>query len=135
MTREEAKSEIEKVFEPAFANYIIKALTDGATESDVELQGDSISREVILNKITEIDKLSKVGKTDEALALMKECFESLTPKQNEWISVLDEVEAEINGEINGLMGDAEYQSVIKGLGIALDAVERVKRMKGAHKGV
>lgn len=38
MTREEAKKEIEKVFEPAFANYIIKALTDGATESDVEPQ-------------------------------------------------------------------------------------------------
>jgi hypothetical protein len=34
MTREEAKKEIEKVFEPAFANYIIEALTKGATVSD-----------------------------------------------------------------------------------------------------
>lgn len=50
---------------------------------------DLISKEVILNKIAEIDKLSKTGKTDEALALMKECFESLTPKQTEWISVKD----------------------------------------------
>lgn len=48
MTREEAKKEVEKVFEPAFANYIIKALTDGATESDVEPQGDLISREAVL---------------------------------------------------------------------------------------
>lgn len=47
MTKEEAKTEIEKVFEPAFANYIIKALTDGATESDVEPQ-DSADRERVI---------------------------------------------------------------------------------------
>lgn len=34
MTREEAKAEINKEFEPAFANYIITALTDGATPSE-----------------------------------------------------------------------------------------------------
>jgi hypothetical protein len=34
MTREEAKAEIRKVFEPAFANYIITALTEGATPSE-----------------------------------------------------------------------------------------------------
>lgn len=49
---------------------------------------DSISREAVLNKIEEIDKLSEAGKTDEALALMKECFESLSPS-SEWISVKD----------------------------------------------
>lgn len=38
MTREEAIYEIEKVFEPAFANYIITALTEGATSSDKEQQ-------------------------------------------------------------------------------------------------
>lgn len=38
MTREEAIHEIEKVFEPAFANYIITALTEGATSSDKEQQ-------------------------------------------------------------------------------------------------
>lgn len=37
MTREEAIKEIEKAFEPAFANYIITALTEGATVSDKEL--------------------------------------------------------------------------------------------------
>ena len=36
MTREEAVKEIEKVFEPAFANYIITALTEGATVSDIQ---------------------------------------------------------------------------------------------------
>ena len=36
MTREEAVKEIEKAFEPAFANYIITALTEGATVSDEE---------------------------------------------------------------------------------------------------
>lgn len=34
MTREEAKAEINKVFEPAFANYIITALAEGATPSE-----------------------------------------------------------------------------------------------------
>lgn len=34
MTREEAIKEINKVFEPAFANYIITALTDSITVSD-----------------------------------------------------------------------------------------------------
>lgn len=38
MTKEEAIHEIEKVFEPAFANYIITALTEGATNSDEEKQ-------------------------------------------------------------------------------------------------
>lgn len=36
MTKEEAVKEIEKAFEPAFANYIITALTEGATVSDIQ---------------------------------------------------------------------------------------------------
>ena len=36
MTREEAIEEVNKVFEPAFANYIITALTEGATVSDIQ---------------------------------------------------------------------------------------------------
>lgn len=38
MTREEAIKEINRVFEPAFANYIIIALTEGATPSDRALK-------------------------------------------------------------------------------------------------
>ncbi len=34
MTKDEAKREIEKVFSPEYANYIITALTEGATVSD-----------------------------------------------------------------------------------------------------
>jgi hypothetical protein len=36
MTKEEAIKEIKKVFVPAFANYIITALTEGATVSDIQ---------------------------------------------------------------------------------------------------
>lgn len=46
MTREEAINEINKVFEPAFANKIIIALTEGATPSDKTLE-----QEPILDKI------------------------------------------------------------------------------------
>jgi hypothetical protein len=66
MTKEEAIKEIEKAFEPAFANYIITALTEGATVSDKEsfkpmieidlysvIKQKYIEREV-LDKITEI---------------------------------------------------------------------------------
>ena len=55
MTREEAINEINKVFEPAFANYIITALTEGATVSDKEpttkndLGVDCISRKAVLD--------------------------------------------------------------------------------------
>ena len=38
MTREEAIEEINKAFEPAFANYIITALIEGATVSDKALE-------------------------------------------------------------------------------------------------
>jgi len=46
MTREEAIKEINKEFEPAFANYIITALTEGATKSD--RCEDAVSRKAIL---------------------------------------------------------------------------------------
>ena len=55
MTREEAVKEIKKAFEPAFANYIITALTEGATVSDKEpttkngLGVDAISRKAALD--------------------------------------------------------------------------------------
>lgn len=50
MTREEAVKEIEKAFEPAFANYIITALTEGATASDKEQEPceDAVSRDDVV---------------------------------------------------------------------------------------
>ena len=53
MTREEARAEIRKVFEPAFANYIITALEDGATPSDKESKtGKWVIRGCIHNMYT-----------------------------------------------------------------------------------
>ena len=57
MTREEAIEEINKVFEPAFANYIITALTEGVTASDKALEQEScddcISRQSVKRKLQE----------------------------------------------------------------------------------
>ena len=41
MTKEQAIEEINKAFEPAFANYIITALTEGVTISDKALEQDN----------------------------------------------------------------------------------------------
>ena len=52
MTREEAIQEVNKAFEPAFANYIITALTEGSTVSDG--CEDCISRQAALDMATTI---------------------------------------------------------------------------------
>ena len=54
MTKEEAKKEICNVFEPAFANYIITALEEGATVSD--WCEDAVSREDLIDKLEIVDK-------------------------------------------------------------------------------
>ena len=76
MTNEEAKKEIKKVFEPAFANYIIKALIDGATESDVEPQEHTDEK---------YDELMKQYKHLRKYASDLET--KLSVEQTEWISV------------------------------------------------
>ncbi len=43
MTKEEAMREVNKAFEPAYANYIITALTEGATTSDKD------EKQVVIN--------------------------------------------------------------------------------------
>ena len=50
MTKDEAIAEINKVFEPAFANYIVTALTEGATVSDSMTNGDMIK--AVFPKVT-----------------------------------------------------------------------------------
>ena len=57
MTKEEAIHEIEKVFEPAFANYIIIALTEGATSSDDERQHN----EALDMAIKALEQQPKIG--------------------------------------------------------------------------
>lgn len=60
MTRKEAIEEINKVFEPAFANYIITALTEGVTVSDKALEQqpceDCISRKAVNDFIRSLPK-------------------------------------------------------------------------------
>lgn len=60
MTREEAVKEIEKAFEPAFANYIITALTEGETVSDKETMVEIDLYSVIKQKYIERDVLGKI---------------------------------------------------------------------------
>lgn len=60
MTREEAVKEIEKAFEPAFANYIITALTEGATVSDKEPMVEIDLYSVIKQKYIEREVLDKI---------------------------------------------------------------------------
>lgn len=95
MTREEAIEEINKAFEPAFANYIITALTEGVTVSDKALEQepceDAVSREAVLNGLASIAKAK--AKSDAQKALMgrvmffTEQLPPVTPKQKtgKWI--------------------------------------------------
>lgn len=106
MTREEAIKEVEKAFEPAFANYIITALTEGATVSDKEsfkpmieidlysvIKQKYIEREVLDKIRAEIKKSSHGkwyvgridGKTEEVLLL------------DEVMQILDKYKAESEG--------------------------------------
>ena len=56
MTREEAIKEINRVFEPAFANYIITALTEGATISDKALEQEPCEDVVSRSDVRKIAK-------------------------------------------------------------------------------
>ena len=70
MTREQAIQEVNKVFEPAFANYIIIALTEGATVSDKEQEPvyfpPCVDCNTKMNEIREAyDKLKKQEPCEE----------------------------------------------------------------------
>ena len=86
MTREEAKKEIEKVFEPAFANYIITALTEGATVLDKALE-----QEPILDKIrVEIEKIPTAQPTAP--------FTTAYATKREVLRIIDKYKAESEEE-------------------------------------
>lgn len=57
MTKEQAIEEIYKAFEPAYANYIITALAEGATISDKALKpcDDCVSRQAVIEYIKASD--------------------------------------------------------------------------------
>lgn len=92
MTREEAINEINKVFTPAYANYIVTALTEGATVSDKEpttkndLGDDAVRRKTVLNTLDNMDSaLDDEDRTVETYKeLLKECYKvlpSVTPQE------------------------------------------------------
>ena len=68
MTKEEAVKEIEKAFGPAFANYIITALTEGATVSDKEPMVEIDLYSVIKQKYIEREVLDKISAEVKALS-------------------------------------------------------------------
>lgn len=91
MTNEEAIEEINKVFEPAFANYIITALTEGVTVSDKALEQepceDCISREAVI-KLLSYDWANRPA--HKAVESVKN-LPPVTPKEKtgKWIRVTD----------------------------------------------
>ena len=99
MTREEAKKEIKKVFVPAFANYIITALTEGATISDKEqepttsndLGVDTVSRKAVHDML---ENLPITVEDKWFNWLQKACMRlaelpSVTPQASSWIPVTE----------------------------------------------
>ncbi len=98
MTKEEAIKEIYSVFEPAYANYIVIALTEGATVSDKtepEPCEDCISRQAVLNcGICDgiwCDECSFNDSEDSIDCCLKEKIKELPsvqpkPKTGHWIS-------------------------------------------------
>lgn len=97
MTREEAVKEIEKAFEPAFANYIITALTEGATASDKEQETceDAVSVtsvfEIMGNLMSipyDFDRNITEKDVSESMDKIRE-LPRVTPQEPRWIPVTE----------------------------------------------
>ena len=106
MTREEAIKEIEKVFEPAFANYIVEALTKGATVSDCISKKQELNPIAIVKIKYDEDKLKElVDKAVFTTAMPSEWerdHEILKAYSNGANEVLDKIRAEIDKEYEEL---------------------------------
>lgn len=98
MTREEAVKEIEKAFEPAFANYIITALTEGATVSDKEPMVEIDLYSVIKQKYIEREVLDRIRAEIEWLKSHRAQFLTSDNKvcidSQEVLNVIDKYKAE-----------------------------------------
>lgn len=86
MTKEDAIKEVNKAFEPAFANYIITALTKGATVSD--RCEDAVSREQALLALT--GKNLSAKSAEELIRLFNKRIKALPPveptrEKGKWI--------------------------------------------------
>lgn len=110
MTREEATNEINKVFTSAYANYIVTALTEGATVSDFQRRygrayetgvkdglvqepcGDAVSRQAV-------DRLAQEylrKPTKENIAFYEHFRElpPVTPQESRWVPVTERLPEE-----------------------------------------
>lgn len=110
MTREDAIKEINKVFVPAYANYIVTALTEGATVSDKEpttkndLGIDDEERELALMYLEQIkdDYIEGVGYERYPLpeyyaietAMKSLALPSVIPQEQKWIPVTERLPEE-----------------------------------------
>jgi rubredoxin len=95
MTREEAIEEINKVFEPAFANYIITALTEGVTASDKALEQEPCEDVVSLNGVIDTIEWYRTNPqhfTEDNLIEDIKGLPPVTPKQRtgHWVEIGDE---------------------------------------------
>ena len=99
MTREEAIKEIEKVFEPAFANYIVEALTKGATVSDCISKKQELNPIAIVKIKYDEDKLKELVDKAVFTTVMPSEWERdheiLKAYSNGANEVLDKIRAEI----------------------------------------
>ena len=150
MTREEAINEINKVFEPAFANYIITALIEGATVSDKEpttkndLGVDAVSRQAIniyidfilnhgMGKKKSFDFIKKFvtnlpSVTPQEPFINKPCVSEKVCEHDKQMVLLDKIRAEIIEEMLSHSGTGEetIQAYADGLKKGLDILDKYK---------
>lgn len=122
MTREEAIEEVNKVFEPAFANYIITALTEGATVSDIQHRWgrayeagvkdgleqepceDAVSRTEVLNLV----RFNAFHVKSQIKAI--ENMPSVTPQEPNWIKCSEHLP---DFDVDVLATTKKYGDVVK----------------------
>lgn len=122
MTADEAKREVNKAFEPAFANYIIEALTNGATCSDKrESSTDAVSREDVKNFIESFiheiiteSGTDKNAHTNEVLREVARGVGDIPPVTLEktTITYKDCAEAMLKMWIDNVLTDGQYNKIM-----------------------
>lgn len=124
MTKEEAVKEIEKAFEPAFANYIITALTEDATVSDIQHRWgrayeagvkDGLEQESCEDAVSRDDVVRIVQHNNPLKALEKiRKLSSVTPQEQmveiDLYSVIKQkyIEREVLDNIRAEIWDLQY---------------------------
>ena len=137
MTREEAIKEIEKVFEPAFANYIVEALTKGATVSDCISKKQELNPIAIVKIKYDEDKLKElVDKAVFTTAMPSEWerdHEILKAYSNGANEVLDKIRAEIEELKNEIRKEHNYGADAVYGGHVIDGINAVLQIFDKYK--